>query len=128
MELAIVTVILISAAFRLHRAYREAKMASEFVAVGALVGSIIAARIRKSTRWIFQTAVGAYLGYVAAPWLIDYAKWPLTSDYYLLAGTLTGCISYSIVETILSPEIRKAAKGAVITLIGKVGLGPGRVQ
>ncbi len=118
MEMAIAVAILLVALCRLLRAHKESeKMASEYIALGAIVGSIIAALFRKSGRWIFQVFTGSWIGYVSATWLSDYMQWDVSSvDYNLLAGTIMGCLGYSLIELALSPETRSAIRSKLASM------------
>ncbi len=85
-------------------------MPSEYIALGAIAGSLIAAWFRRSARWLFQVVAGSWIGYVSGHWLGDFMEWPATTDYQMMAGTITGCMGYSLLEAILSPQFRSAIK------------------
>src|SRR5690606_8949234 len=80
-------------------------MASEFVAAGALVGSLIATWFRKSARWAFQAFTGFWVGFVSAHWLVDYMGWPQTENYLLMSGSIMGVIGCKLIETVLSAAL-----------------------
>lgn len=85
-------------------------MASEFIGLGAIAGSALAAWFRRSTRWILQVVAGSWIGYASGGWLRDWMEWPLTSDYDLLSGTVMGALGFSCLQMALSPDFWKAVK------------------
>ena len=113
MDSLIIAAILAIGLCRLLTAHREGRMASEYIALGAIAGSLIAAWFRRSARWLFQIVAGSWIGYVSGHWIGDYMGWPVTSDYQLLAGTIMGCIGYSILEIMLSKDLWETIKGKI---------------
>jgi len=103
---------------RLRKEYNEGMGMPEWLSLlalkltGALAGSVISAWFRRSVRWAFQVVAGVWFGYVSGQWLLDYMAWPMTTDYILLAGSITGAAACSILEGAHSlwPEIRSVAK------------------
>jgi len=77
---------------------------------GSVAGSALSAWFRKSVRWGFQTVSGIFVGYVSAPWLIDFLGWMPSPDYILFAGSIMGVVGYSIFEGILSIDFKAIAK------------------
>lgn len=84
-----------------------------FKMAGAAAGSGIAAWFKRSARWGIQVFSGCWFGVVGAHWLADFLKWPQTADYVLFSASLMGLVSYSLVELILSPQVRKVIAGRV---------------
>ena len=108
-DLLVIVLILALGLCRLARRHQGAGVVNECVAVGAIVGSVIAAWFRRSKRWILQIVGGSWVGYVSGHLLLDFMGWPATQDYLLLAGTVTGCLGYSILEFIVALNVRRVA-------------------
>lgn len=71
------------------------------VAVGALVGSTVAAWWRKAIRWALQVVSGSWFGAVTGHWLIYAMEWPSTPDFLLMAGSIMGLLGFSIVDGVM---------------------------
>lgn len=120
MERLAVAIILVTALYRLHMAHKEAARVSEYIALGAIAGAIIAAWFRRSARWLLQIVAGSWIGYVSGHWLGDFMNWPLSIDYQMMAGTITGCMGYSLLEAVLSPQFRAAVKSRIAKSVDTV--------
>lgn len=94
--------------------YQGGPVASEYIAIGAFVGSLIATCFRRSVRWLFQLFTGFWVGFVSARWLIDYMEWPLTVDYALMSGSIMGAIGFKLVEIMLDSRMWKVLKEKIL--------------
>jgi len=87
---------------------------SEFIGLGALVGSILAAWFRRSVRWLLQIVGGTWIEFTSAHWLRDWLAWPVSVDYDLLSGTIMGVMGYSLLQLALSPQILAYLKTRIV--------------
>ena len=74
-------------------------------AVGATIGSSLALIFRPNCTpfVLFQRfLVGVIFGFILAPIVIDYFGWKHTFDYWLASSTLTGALSYYVLNLIFS--------------------------
>lgn len=94
---------LIVAVMMLRNAHRQGGGMHDWipVAIGAVVGSSLAAWWRKAIRWIFQVVSGAWFGAVSGSWLMGFMAWPATDDFLLLSGSITGLVGFSVVDGVM---------------------------
>jgi len=75
------------------------------VAIGAAVGSTLAAWWRKAIRWVLQVVSGAWFGGVTGHYLVYFMEWPLTADFLLMAGSIMGLIGFSMVDGVMKLNV-----------------------
>lgn len=104
----------------LHLSREGEKMPGEWVGLGAVAGSALAAWFRRSPRWLFQFAAGCWIGYVSGHYVRDTMEWMATRDYDLLAGTIAGILGYSALHLAIEayPALLRAVKGRLAASAG----------
>lgn len=109
MDAGLLVIIVIAALMVLHDAHRQGGGMHDWipVAIGAAVGSTLAAWWRKAIRWVFQLISGAWFGASSGHYLIYLMQWPSTDDFLLLAGSIMGLIGFSIVDGLTRIEFGK---------------------
>lgn len=119
MDAMLLVVMVAVALMMLHKAHRQGGGMHDWipVAIGAVVGSSLAAWWRKAIRWVFQAVSGAWFGAVSGNWLVYLMEWPATADFFLLSGSVMGLMGFSLVDAVMRLDFsrilsRMADKGA----------------
>lgn len=85
--------------------------------VGALIGSSIAVVFRPGESWrhvLQKLIVGAIIGFIASPLLIDYLAVAHSLDYWLASATFCGLTGYFSLQLLFS----EAATKLLIAVLG----------
>ena len=79
--------------------------------IGATIGSSIAVVFKPGgdsiLKMIQRFVIGTILGFISAPFMIDYFGWSHTTDYWVAAATLGGRIGYMALQIILGEDTIK---------------------
>lgn len=109
MDALLLLVVVVVAVMMLRVAHRRGGGMHDWipVALGAVVGSSLAAWWRKAIRWALQVVSGAWFGAVSGSWLVLILEWPTTPDFFLLSGSIMGLMGYSIVDAVMRLDLSK---------------------
>lgn len=77
--------------------------------LGAILGSSLAivfnTKGHSPVLLLQRFVIGAIIGFVSAPVIIDYIGWQHTFDYWLAAATLGGMLGYLVLQMVFSDRV-----------------------